>query len=93
MTEIAGAHHEKLDGTGYFRGLAADQLPTEARIIAVSDIFDALVANRPYRAGLPRERVFEILWKDAQRAIHPECVSALEQSGAECNQSFLTWKI
>jgi HD-GYP domain-containing protein (c-di-GMP phosphodiesterase class II) len=51
----AAAHHERLDGKGYWRGLGADQLSLHARILAVADVFDALRAKRPYRDALPLE--------------------------------------
>lgn len=89
LCEVAASHHEKLDGSGYFRGLDASKLPLESRILAVADVFDALASARPYREALPREKVFEILWKDAPRALDADCVKALEQSGTESNQSFI----
>lgn len=89
MSEVAGSHHEKLDGSGYFRGISADGISLEARILAVADVFDALAAKRPYRDALPRETVFSILRKDSPRALDADCVSALDQSGAECNQTLI----
>lgn len=61
ITSWASMHHEKLDGSGYPSGCHSKQIPCEARIIAVSDAFQAMVADRPYRAGLPIERAFELL--------------------------------
>lgn len=90
MSEVAGSHHEKLDGTGYFRGYGADRLPLEARILAVADIFDALAANRPYREGMPLEKVFSILRKDAPRTLDASCVEALGQAGVDCNQTLVS---
>jgi len=86
MSAVAGSHHEKLNGTGYFRGVTEEFLPIESRILAVADIFDALAAKRPYRDGMPREKVFQILRNDAPRALDASCVEALEQSGAESSQ-------
>src|ERR1700677_1748253 len=60
LSEVAAAHHEKLDGTGYFRHLKAEQISQEARILVVADIFDALSAKRPYRDAMPLEKVFGI---------------------------------
>ncbi len=57
-------HHEKLDGTGYPMGLKGDEIPLEARIIAVADVFHALVSDRPYRKGMSLEKACAIL-KDA----------------------------
>ena len=62
--------------------------PLEARVLVVSDIFDALPAQRPYREALPLERVFEIMHQDAPHALDAVCLEALEQSGAGCNQTF-----
>jgi putative nucleotidyltransferase with HDIG domain len=77
LSQDAAAHHEKLDGSGYWRGWGAEQLSRFARILAVADIFDALHAKRPYRDGLPLERVFQILREDAPRALDLPCVEAL----------------
>lgn len=77
LSEVAAAHHEKLDGSGYYRGWGAEQLSLEMRIIAVADIFDALVAKRPYRDAMPLDKVFEIMSKDAVRAIDAVCLEAL----------------
>jgi len=77
LSHDAAAHHEKLDGSGYWRGWGSDQLSRFARILAVADIFDALHAKRPYRDGLPLETVFEILRKEAPHALDLPCVEAL----------------
>ena len=63
VTLIAGAHHEKLNGTGYPRGLKADEINVQARILALVDIFESLSADdRPYRSrAMPRELVLKIL--------------------------------
>jgi HD-GYP domain-containing protein (c-di-GMP phosphodiesterase class II) len=90
MSEVAASHHEKLNGKGYFRGLGAEHLSLESRILAVADIFDALSAKRPYRDSLPLEKVFEIMRKDAPHAIDAECLKALEESGiAGSDQTFV----
>jgi len=88
LSEIAASHHEKLNGTGYHRGLTAAQLPIEARILVVSDIFDALSAKRPYRDSLPLEKVFDIMHKESPQALDAACLEALEQTGIGCDQSF-----
>ncbi len=87
MSEVAGSHHEKLDGSGYFRGLTGKNLALESRILAVADIFDALAAKRPYRDGLPLERVFQIMREEAPYALDISCVEALEYSGAGFSQA------
>ena len=60
--DLAIKHHECLNGKGYPKGLTADDLNTDARIIAVADIYDALVADdRPYKRPIPREKAFDIM--------------------------------
>jgi putative nucleotidyltransferase with HDIG domain len=80
FSEIAAAHHEKLDGSGYFRGISGEQLTLPARILVVADIYDALAAKRPYRDALPVETVFEIIGRDAPHAIDADCFQALQMS-------------
>ena len=80
LSEIAASHHEKLDGSGYFRNLTAEQLSLPARILVVADIYDALAANRPYRDAMPRDVVFQILSNDVPRALDGACVEALKCS-------------
>lgn len=62
IPDIAHAHHEKLDGTGYPQGLMADQIPVQSRIMAIADIYDALTAgDRPYRSGVPTEAALQVI--------------------------------
>jgi HD-GYP domain-containing protein (c-di-GMP phosphodiesterase class II) len=64
---IASSHHERLDGTGYPHGLKGDEIPIQARIMAVADIFDALTAtDRPYKKAVPVARALEILEMEAR---------------------------
>jgi len=67
VPEIAYAHHEKMDGTGYPRKLAATEIPVQSRMMTISDIFDALVAwDRPYKKSVPVERALDILRDEAR---------------------------
>jgi HD-GYP domain-containing protein (c-di-GMP phosphodiesterase class II) len=62
VPDIAYAHHEKLDGTGYPRRLKAGEIPIQSKMMTISDIFDALVAwDRPYKKSVPIERALDIL--------------------------------
>jgi len=62
IPDIAHAHHEKLDGTGYPRGLAADEIPVQSKIMTIADIFDALTAgDRPYREGITTEMALSVI--------------------------------
>ena len=73
VPEIAALHHEKLDGSGYPRGLTADAIPVEVRMLTIADIYDALTASdRPYKPALPTERALAILEEEA-------CASALDR--------------
>jgi HD-GYP domain-containing protein (c-di-GMP phosphodiesterase class II) len=66
VPEIAYGHHEKLDGTGYPRGLSGDEIPIQARMMTISDIYDALTAqDRPYKRAVPAETALDILRTEA----------------------------
>ena len=68
IPEIAYGHHEKLDGTGYPRGLKGKEIPIQARMMTISDIYDALTAqDRPYKAAVPREKALDILRSEAAK--------------------------
>lgn len=68
VPEIAFAHHEKLDGTGYPRRLRAAEIPLQSRMMTIADIFDALVAwDRPYKKAVPVERALSILDDEAKQ--------------------------
>lgn len=77
LASIAGAHHERLDGTGYPRGLAADDIRIETRIITTADIFDAITAARPYRGAIPIPQALEMMAKTVGSALDPDCYDAL----------------
>ncbi len=82
LARIAATHHEKLDGTGYPRRLTADQLPLETRIVTAADIFDALTADRPYRAAMPIAKAFTIMSGMSGTAVDPDCLAALQRAVA-----------
>ena len=70
IPDIAGRHHEKLDGTGYPDGLLASDIPLQSRVMTVCDIYDALTAtDRPYKKAAPDEIAFRILREEAQRGM------------------------
>jgi HD-GYP domain-containing protein (c-di-GMP phosphodiesterase class II) len=78
LADVASAHHERLDGRGYDRGIRDRHLPDTARILCTADICDALSASRPYREGMPTERVLEIMGREVGSALDPDCYTALE---------------
>ncbi len=70
VPEIAGAHHEKLDGSGYPDGLEGEQIPLASRVMTVCDIYDALTAmDRPYKPAMSDPHAFEILEDEAGRGL------------------------
>ena len=80
LAAIAGAHHERLDGTGYPRGLGADDINIETRIITTADIFDAITAERPYRGAIPIPQALEMMAKTVGSALDPACFDALKRA-------------
>jgi tetratricopeptide (TPR) repeat protein len=74
VPHIAATHHEKVDGTGYFRGLKGEEIPLSGRIVALSDVFDAITSLRHYRSRMPFDKVLKIIRKDAGTHFDIECV-------------------
>jgi HD domain len=77
VRRLVSDHHERLDGTGYPRGLPAQDLPIETRILAVCDVYDALVSDRVYRAAWTPERALALLHEEA--GYDGRVVAALER--------------
>lgn len=77
VAAVAAAHHERLDGSGYHRGVGSEALSLEARILAVADVYDALTADRPYRQAMPVDQAMAIIRSDAGRRLDPDAVRAL----------------
>jgi putative nucleotidyltransferase with HDIG domain len=90
LSEIAASHHEKLDGSGYFRGYGAEQLSLPARILVVADIYDALAARRPYRDAMPIEKVFGIMQSEGAQKLDARCLEALTTAHRQGDSSGLT---
>ena len=70
-------HHEHFSGRGYPDGLAGEKISMGARILAVADVYDALVSDRPYRAGMDQGRVIGIIKEEAGKQFDPNVVEAL----------------
>lgn len=77
LRNLVRAHHEALDGSGYPHGLKGDEIPLEARIVAVADVFDALTTARPYKRTWPTDEALAFLGAGAGRRFDPACVAAL----------------
>ena len=82
LARIAGAHHERLDGGGYPRGLMAADIALETRIITTADIFDAITAERPYRGAVPVDQTLAMMAKTVGTALDPHCFEALKKAMA-----------
>lgn len=85
IARIGGAHHERLDGKGYPRGISADDISLETRIITTADFFDALTADRPYRSAMPVEKALSIMDEAEGTAIDRMCLAALKRALARVN--------
>ncbi len=82
LAQIAGAHHERLDGGGYPKKLTAADIHMETRIITTADIFDAITAERPYRGAVPIAQTLEMMAKTVGTALDADCFAALKRAMA-----------
>jgi PAS domain S-box-containing protein len=91
IAEIVRQHHEKLDGSGYPRGLKADEILPEAKILTVADIVEAMASYRPYRAGIPLDAVLEQIEKEAGSQLDAEVVQICVDLFREKNFAVPGW--
>lgn len=77
LRNIAEFHHEAVNGSGYPAGKQHDEIPLEARIVAVADVFDALTSDRPYKEAWSNEKAFALLKQLAGEKLDADCVNAL----------------
>lgn len=76
VKEIAFSHQEKWDGSGYPQGLAGEKIPLSARLIAIVDVYDALISDRVYKAGVPHEQAVGIIFQGRASHFDPDLVDA-----------------
>jgi len=88
-SNICGYHHEKYDGTGYSKGLKNNQIPLEARIFALADVYDVIRSKRPYKPALSHAEAIAKITAEKEKYFDPDIVDAFLQ----CEQEFLQIKI
>ncbi len=81
--DIAWCHHEKWDGTGYPRGIAGEEIPLSARIVALADVYDALTTERPYKKPWSHERAMELILDESGKHFDPDVVAAFAKRAEE----------
>jgi putative two-component system response regulator len=84
--EIIYSHHEKWDGSGYPQGLAGDAIPLSARLMALADVYDALVSKRVYKAAMPHEQAVAIIQQGKGSHFDPDIVEAFKARAEEFRQ-------
>jgi len=89
VADVIRSHHERLDGSGYPNGLAGEEIPLFARIIAVADTYDAMTSKRPYREALGHVAAMAEMMRVRGLTLDPACVDALvaELAGAGARDS------
>ena len=90
--EIARFHHEKWDGSGYPDGLMGEAIPISARLMAVADVYDALISRRPYKEPFPHEKALQMVQEGAGRHFDPAIVAALMATHERHAQIAADWK-
>ncbi len=81
--EIACCHHERWDGTGYPKGLAGEEIPLAARIVAIADVYDALSSKRVYKDAFPHEKCVQLVQQEAGKQFDPTLVEVFLQIESE----------
>jgi putative two-component system response regulator len=76
---LAGTHHERWDGKGYPEGLAGEDIPLKGRLMALVDVYDALVAQRPYKPAFPKEEAVKLIVADRGSRFDPVLVDVFQQ--------------
>lgn len=90
--DIARSHHEKWDGSGYPEGLVGEQIPLSARLMAVADVYDALISARPYKPPMPHDKALAILRDGAGAHFDPGVIEAMEACLPQFAHIAQTWR-
>lgn len=89
VPEIAGSHHEKIDGSGYPRGIKGKDIPLGAKILAVADFFEAITSKRHYRDPMPLQQAFALLIEESGKHFEKKIVNAFIKYYKESKAPFL----
>ena len=84
--EIAGSHHEKYDGSGYPRGITGEDIPLAGRIMAIADVYDALISKRVYKEAMSHQSAMEIMIRGKGSHFDPLMLEAFLQVEPIFNQ-------
>ncbi|MFZ4479358.1 MAG: HD-GYP domain-containing protein [Rhodoferax sp.] len=76
LKEMAHSHHEKWDGSGYPQGLAGEQIPLSARLLAIADVYEGLISNRVYKVGVPHDQAVAVIFQARGSHFDPDIVDA-----------------
>jgi putative two-component system response regulator len=90
--DIARCHHEKWDGSGYPDGLLHENIPLSARLMAVADVYDALISRRPYKEPMPHERAVAFIHEGRGQHFDPAVVDAFDQTIDQFVRIAQTWR-
>ena len=85
VAAVASAHHERLDGKGYPKGLTGDEIAMETRVLTAADIFDAMTAERPYRPAMSSDKALAIMSEELGTTVDETCFAALSRAIARVN--------
>jgi putative two-component system response regulator len=89
---FAETHHEKWDGSGYPKGLKGEEIPLEGRLMAIADVYDALVSERPYKKAFTHEEAVDIIRSDSGKHFDPELSKLFVSVSDEFNKAHLEFK-
>lgn len=85
LKELVYSHHERWDGSGYPQGLAETQIPVSARLLALADVYDALISDRVYKAGIPHDKAVGIIFQGRASHFDPDMVDVFMEMQDEFN--------
>jgi putative two-component system response regulator len=80
---LAQSHHEKWNGKGYPKGLAETQIPLSARVVALADVYDALISNKIYRQGMSHDAAIGVIFSERGQHFDPDVVDAFMERTVE----------